>query len=74
MLSNSKTFTSVPQKASSRNYLKSIAELPILPNIYFMQRRNDITERIQFSLGNILRHEMGKGTGKGKGKDFLCFW
>lgn len=29
-----------------------------------------MTDRIQFSLGTILRHQMGKGTGKGKGKIF----
>lgn len=56
------------------NYLKSIPELPKPPHVYFMQRRKDVTQRIQFSLGNIARHKMGKGTGKGKGKDFLCSW
>ena len=42
-------------------------------HIYFIQKGNNITGRIQFCLRNIQRHEMGKGIKKRRGKDFLCF-
>lgn len=51
------------------NYLKSIPELPKLPHIYFMQRRKDVIERIQFSLGNILTQN-GKRNRKGEREGF----
>lgn len=39
----------------------------------FIQKRNNITGRIQFCLRNIQRDEMVKGIEKGRGKDFLSF-